>query len=100
MARKEQFFLARKGDSMEYVDLHRHSMYSHDGSGTIEASIIRAKGQGQKALGLTDHGIIDGLIEFDRFAKKEGILPVLGCELYFQPVFVKGSFLQWKKRGC
>ncbi|MFH1534120.1 MAG: DNA polymerase III subunit alpha [Nitrospirota bacterium] len=71
---------------MSFVNLHCHSHYSLlDGFGSPEAIILRAKELGYPAAALTDHGVTYGLVEFYKAAKKEGIKPVLGCEIYIAP---------------
>jgi DNA polymerase-3 subunit alpha len=63
--------------------LHVHSEYSLlDGACRIEALAARAAEFGQPALGLTDHGVMNGSIEMYTAAKKHGIKPLLGCEVY------------------
>ncbi len=64
--------------------LHVHSEYSLlDGACKIDALAARAAAFGQPALGLTDHGVMNGSIELYKAAKKHGIKPILGCEIYF-----------------
>ena len=71
---------------MSFVNLHCHSHYSLlDGFGSPEAIVLRAKELGYPAAGLTDHGVTYGLVEFYEAAKKAGIKPVLGCEMYVAP---------------
>ncbi len=63
--------------------LHVHSEYSLlDGACKIEALAKRAAEFGQPALGLTDHGVMNGAIEHFQAARKHGIKPILGCEIY------------------
>jgi DNA polymerase-3 subunit alpha len=64
--------------------LHVHSEYSLlDGACNIEALAARAAEFGQPALGLTDHGVMNGAVELYKAATKHGIKPILGCEIYF-----------------
>ncbi|MGK2936810.1 MAG: DNA polymerase III subunit alpha [Solirubrobacteraceae bacterium] len=64
--------------------LHVHSEYSLlDGACKIEALAERAAAFGQPALGLTDHGVMNGSVELYKSAKKHGINPIVGCEIYF-----------------
>jgi DNA polymerase-3 subunit alpha len=64
--------------------LHVHSEYSLlDGACKIEALAERAASFGQPALGLTDHGVMNGSVELYKAAKKHGINPIVGCEIYF-----------------
>jgi DNA polymerase-3 subunit alpha len=64
--------------------LHVHSEYSLlDGACKIEALAQRAAEFGQPALGLTDHGVMNGAIELYKACQKAGIKPIAGCEVYF-----------------
>jgi DNA polymerase-3 subunit alpha len=63
--------------------LHVHSEYSLlDGACKIDALAARAAAFGQPALGLTDHGVMNGAVELFLAARKHGIKPILGCEIY------------------
>lgn len=67
----------------EFVHLHNHTHYSLlDGACTPEQLIKAAVADGQKALALTDHGVMFGSMEFYKKAKKAGVKPILGCEMY------------------
>src|SRR3954470_14531826 len=64
--------------------LHVHSEYSLlDGACRIQALAERAAEFGQPALGLTDHGVMNGAVELYKAAKQPGIKPIVGCEVYF-----------------
>jgi DNA polymerase-3 subunit alpha len=64
--------------------LHVHSEYSLlDGASKIERLVERAAAFGQPALGLTDHGVMNGAVELYQAARKAGIKPIVGCEVYF-----------------
>lgn len=68
---------------MSFVHLHTHTAYSLlDGEGTVQKILDRAKELGQTAMAITDHGNMYGVIDFYEYAKKIGISPVLGCEVY------------------
>src|SRR3989344_9215929 len=68
---------------MEFTHLHTHSHFSLlDGLGKIDDLIARAKELGMTSLALTDHGNLYGAIEFYKKAKKAGIKPIIGCEMY------------------
>ena len=68
---------------MSFAHLHTHTIYSLlDGEGTIPKILDRAKELGQTAMAITDHGNMYGVIDFYEYAKKIGIKPVLGCEVY------------------
>src|SRR3954451_18226625 len=64
--------------------LHVHSEYSLlDGACKIDKLAERAAAFGQPALGLTDHGVMNGAVELYKATKKHGIKPLLGLEAYF-----------------
>ncbi len=68
---------------MKFVHLHTHSHYSLlDGLPKIEDLVLKAKSCGMDALALTDHGSLYGAIEFYKAAKKHGIKPIIGSEVY------------------
>ncbi len=63
--------------------LHVHSEYSLlDGACKIDALAKRAAEFGQPALGLTDHGVMNGAVELYQACKKHDVKPILGCEIY------------------
>jgi DNA polymerase III subunit alpha len=63
--------------------LHVHSEYSLlDGACEIEALAARAAEFGQPALGLTDHGVMNGMVELHKACTKHRIKPIFGCEIY------------------
>ena len=71
---------------MSFVHLHVHSEYSLlDGACRISALPARAKALGQTALAITDHGVMYGAVAFYKACKKEGIKPIIGCEVYVAP---------------
>ncbi|MBA3299845.1 MAG: DNA polymerase III subunit alpha, partial [Thermoleophilaceae bacterium] len=66
------------------VHLHVHSEYSLlDGACKIDALAERAAAYGQPALGLTDHGVMNGAVEHYKACKKHGVKPILGLEAYY-----------------
>ncbi|HET8639142.1 MAG TPA: DNA polymerase III subunit alpha [Solirubrobacterales bacterium] len=66
------------------VHLHAHSEYSLlDGACKIEAMAERAAELGQPALGLTDHGVMNGAVDLYKACQKHGIKPIVGLEAYF-----------------
>ncbi len=68
---------------MKFTHLHVHSHYSLlDGLGKIQELVGRAAELGMDSLALTDHGALYGAVEFYQKAKKAGVKPILGCELY------------------
>ena len=70
----------------DFVNLHLHSEYSLlDGACRIKQIAKRAKELGQSAVAITDHGAMYGVIEFYKEALKEGVKPLIGCEMYVAP---------------
>src|SRR5919109_2049395 len=64
--------------------LHVHSEYSLlDGACKIDKLVERAASFGQPAVGLTDHGVMNGAVELFKAARKHGIKPIVGLEAYF-----------------
>lgn len=75
-----------------YFDLHRHDQFSFfDGFGKASELAKIAKEKGYRALGASNHGNISGLVQHWQACKEEGIKPILGCEVYFQPKFNKSN---------
>ncbi len=67
----------------EFVHLHVHSEFSLlDGANRIKDLPVRAKELGMKSIAITDHGVMYGVIDFYKACKKEGIKPIIGCEVY------------------
>ena len=70
----------------DFVHLHLHTEYSLlDGACRIKPLIKRVKELGQKAVAITDHGVMYGVIDFYKEANKQGIKPIIGCEVYVAP---------------
>ncbi len=66
-----------------FVHLHNHSdMSLLDGACRIEDLVRRAAELGMPAVALTDHGNLFGAIHFYEAAKKAGVAPIVGCEVY------------------
>ena len=66
-----------------FTHLHVHSGYSLlDGSANIKELIQRTKDLGMDSIAITDHGVMFGVIDFYKEAKKHGIKPIIGCEVY------------------
>ena len=64
--------------------LHVHSEYSVlDGACRIDALAERAAAFGQPALGLTDHGVMNGAVELFKACRKHDVKPILGLEAYY-----------------
>ncbi|MCX6012464.1 MAG: PHP domain-containing protein, partial [Chloroflexi bacterium] len=70
-----------------FTHLHVHTEYSLlDGMCRIPQLIKKAKEMGMTALAITDHGSMHGVIDFYLEAKKAGIKPIIGCEVYVAPL--------------
>ena len=73
----------------KFIHLHNHSHYSLlDAICTIEGLVNAAKEHNMPAIALTDHGVMYGSMEFYNKAKKAGVKPIIGCEVY---IVTKGS---------
>lgn len=71
---------------MDFVHLHVHSEYSLlDGACRIKGLVSRVKELGQTAAAITDHGVMYGCIDFYNECVKNGIKPIIGCEVYVAP---------------
>ncbi len=69
-----------------FVHLHTHTQFSLlDGACRIEKLISKVKELGMTSIAITDHGNMYGAIDFYKEAKKQGIKPILGCEVYTAP---------------
>ena len=68
---------------MAFTHLHVHTEYSLlDGASRIKDLVSRAKELGMDSVAITDHGVMFGVIEFYRECRKQGIKPIIGCEVY------------------
>ena len=68
---------------MAFTHLHVHTEYSLlDGASRIKDLVSRAVELGMDSVAITDHGVMFGVIDFYKECKKQGIKPVLGCEVY------------------
>lgn len=67
----------------QFVHLHVHTKYSLlDGASKIDELISYAKELKMPSIAITDHGVMYGAIEFYQEALKQGIKPIIGCEVY------------------
>ena len=67
----------------DFVHLHNHTHYSVlDAIVTVQELVAAAKEDNQTAIAITDHGVLFGAIEFYLECKKQGIKPIVGCEMY------------------
>jgi DNA polymerase-3 subunit alpha len=72
--------------SADFVHLHLHTEYSTlDGAVRIRELMKKAKEFGMPAVAMTDHGNMFGAVEFYPEAVKQGIKPIIGCEIYMAP---------------
>jgi DNA polymerase-3 subunit alpha len=70
----------------DFVHLHVHSDFSLlDGLSKVDDLARAASEMGMPALALTDHGVMFGILQFYHAAKKAGIKPIVGCEIYISP---------------
>ena len=68
---------------MAFTHLHVHTEYSLlDGAARIKDLVGQAKKLGMDSLAITDHGVMFGVIDFYRECRKQGIKPIIGCEVY------------------
>ena len=71
---------------MSFVHLHLHTEYSLlDGACRIEELCRAVKEAGQTSVAITDHGVMYGAVDFYKAAKKNGVKPIIGCEVYVAP---------------
>ena len=67
----------------QYIPLHVHSHYSLlDGLSKPSQIASRSLEIGASSCAITDHGTISGCVQFYETMKKNGIKPILGCEIY------------------
>lgn len=68
---------------MDFVHLHVHTEYSLlDGAARIDDLLDEVQNHGMDSVAITDHGVMYGVVQFYKKAKKRGIHPVIGCEVY------------------
>ena len=69
-----------------FTHLHVHTEYSLlDGMSRIPQLVARVKEMGMEAVAITDHGVLYGTIKLYLEARKAGIKPIIGCEVYVAP---------------
>jgi DNA polymerase-3 subunit alpha len=69
-----------------FTHLHVHTEYSLlDGAARINKLVKKAAELGMPSLAITDHGVMYGVIDFYKACKKQGIKPIIGCEVYVAP---------------
>ncbi|MBR1626103.1 MAG: DNA polymerase III subunit alpha [Bacteroidales bacterium] len=70
----------------DFTHLHVHTQYSIlDGACNIKKLVRKTKELGMDTLAITDHGAMYGVLDFRNTCVKEGIKPILGCEMYVVP---------------
>src|SRR5574337_980231 len=70
----------------DFVHLHLHTQYSLlDGACQLDKLMAKAKEHRMPALAMTDHGNLFAAVDFYALASKEGIKPIVGCEVYVAP---------------
>jgi len=68
---------------VSFVHLHTHTEYSMlDGASRVRDLFETAARMNMPALGITDHGVMYGAVDFYRAGLKAGVKPIIGCELY------------------
>jgi len=68
---------------MSFVHLHLHTQYSLlDGAIRVDDLVKQAQAQGMPAVAMTDHGNLYGAVHFYEAARKAGVKPIIGCEVY------------------
>ncbi|MDY6028895.1 MAG: DNA polymerase III subunit alpha [Acidaminococcaceae bacterium] len=73
-------------NSNNFTHLHVHTEYSLlDGASKIGELISYVKELGMESVAITDHGVMYGVVEFYQEAVKQGIKPIIGCEVYVAP---------------
>jgi len=81
----------------DFTHLHVHTQYSIlDGASSVSGLMDKACRDGMKALAITDHGNMYGVFDFYTKARKKGIKPILGCEVYVAP---EGRFVKKGKEN-
>ena len=69
--------------AQEFIHLHNHTHYSLlDAISTVDGLVNAAVENNMKAVALTDHGVMYGVMDFYKKARKKGIKPIIGCEVY------------------
>ena len=89
----------RESKMSNFVHLHVHSEFSLlDGANRIKDLPARAKELGMDSIALTDHGAMFGVVDFYKECKKQGVKPIIGCEVYVAPRtrFDKEPMKFWK----
>ncbi len=84
----------------DFTHLHVHTQYSIlDGAAKISSLVGKAKEQGMDALAITDHGNMFGVLRFFNEARKQGIKPIIGCEVYVAANGIKNMHTKEDRSG-
>src|SRR3989338_9492271 len=71
----------------DFVHLHLHTQYSLiDGATRMNELMDTIRAYNMKAVAITDHGNMFGVIDFYKRAKAAGLKPIIGCEMYIAPL--------------
>ncbi len=88
-----------------FVHLHNHTEYSMlDGAARVEELVVAARADGQRALAITDHGNLYGVIDFYETCRRHGVQPIIGLEAYmaagltFRPPDAPGQDRRHRRR--
>lgn len=73
----------------QLINPHSHTHYSLDGASTVEDIVLRNKELGATHVAVTEHGNMNSALELYEKAKKHGMKPICGIELYVQPPFLE-----------
>jgi DNA polymerase III subunit alpha len=78
---------------MRFVSFHSHTTFSYgDGFGTVADHVRRVSDLGMSALALSEHGNVNSHAALEQEARKAGIKPIFGCEVYFSPPKTRSKF--------
>src|SRR5690606_23176836 len=70
--------------AMSFAHLHLHTEYAKlDGAARSKDVVRTAAEDGQTGVGITDHGVLYGVVDFVKAAKSHDLTPVIGIEAYF-----------------
>ena len=73
----------------QLINPHSHTHYSIDGASTVEDTVLRNKELGATHVAITEHGNMNSTLELYEQARKHGMKPICGIELYVQPPFLE-----------
>ncbi|ACN15575.1 DnaE [Desulforapulum autotrophicum HRM2] len=75
-----------------FCHLHVHTEFSLlDGAIRLDALLKRCKEFNMDTVAITDHGTMFGTAPFNEKARKVGIQPILGCEVYVAPRSIRNK---------